>query len=165
MNYFKGVKDLNEAKNLFKTLCKELHPDTSGFDSQSDFVNMHSEFKTLTKTLKFNTGFDSDKDFDADKFYNHLKAFDGLSDISISFVGCFIWLSDLKVGAMYSQKDTIKSIKLEGYNKPRWAGKKKMWYYSVLDYKQRFKSNKSIEDIKSKYGSNDFKTKQTFNIK
>ena len=164
MIYFNNVTTLEEAKNLFRTLCKDLHPDTSGYDSQSEFVKMHSEFKTLTKTLKFNTGFESDKDFDADAFYNALKQFDGLVDIQISFVGCFIWLTDLKAGAMYNQKETIKSIKVEGYNTARWAGKKKMWYFSSEGYSQKFKSNKTIDQIKATYGSNDFKTKQTLNL-
>lgn len=164
MNYFINVTNLEEAKNLFKQLCKELHPDTSGYDSQADFVAMHNEFKTITKKLKFNTGFESDKDFDADKFYNALKQFDGLVDISISFVGCFIWLQDLKAGAMYNQKNLIKSIKIEGYNTARWANKKKMWYFSSEGYTQKFKSNKTINEIKDTYGSTNFKTKQTYSI-
>ncbi|WP_339875254.1 hypothetical protein [Olleya marilimosa] len=161
MNYFSNITTLEAAKNEFKQLCKALHPDTSGYDSQSQFVEMHSQFKTLTNKLKFNTGFDSDKDFDGDKFYNALKQFEVLNNIQVSFVGCFIWLEDLTPGAMYQQKDLIKGIKVEGYNTARWAGKKKKWYYSSLDYKQTFKSNKTLDQIKETYGSNDFKTKGT----
>ena len=29
-NYFINCTTLDEAKNLFKELCKKLHPDTSG---------------------------------------------------------------------------------------------------------------------------------------
>lgn len=164
MIYFNTVQNLEEAKNLFKTLVFKLHPDTSGYDSQSDFVNMHNEFKTITKTLKFNTGFDSDKDFNADSFYNALRQFDGLTDIKISFVGCFIWLEDLKVGATYNQKDIIKTITVEGYNSARWANKKKMWYFSTEGYSQKYKSNKTIDQIKKTYGSTEFKSKQTYSI-
>ncbi|WP_245683464.1 hypothetical protein [Pseudotamlana agarivorans] len=162
--YFNNITTLEEAKDLFKSLCKELHPDTSGYDSQADFVAMHSEFKTITNELKFKTNFEADKDFDADKFYNALKQFDVLRDIQISFVGCFIWLEDLKAGAMYQQKELIKAIKVEGYNTARWANKKKMWYFSSEGYSQKFKSNKTLDQIKQTYGSNEFKTKQTYSI-
>lgn len=165
MNYFNNIKTLEAAKNEFKTLCKQLHPDTSGYDSQSEFVEMYKQFKALTNKLKFNTGFDSDKDFDGDKFYNAFKQFDGLRDIEVAFVGCFIWLSDIKAGAMYNQKELIKQIKIEGYNTARWASKKKQWYFSSEGYSQKFKSNKSIEEIKSTYGSTEFKTKETYSIK
>lgn len=164
MKHFKNISTLEEAKNLFKSLCKELHPDTSGYDSHKDFISMHSEFKIITNKLKFETGFESDKDFDGDKFYNALKQFDILSDIEISFVGCFIWLEDIVRGATYNQKDLIKSITIEGYNNARWANKKKMWYFSTEGYTQKFKSNKTIEEIKATYGSTSFKTKQTFNL-
>src|SRR5690554_656011 len=154
MNYFNNITTLDEAKNVFKTLCKSLHPDTSGYDSHSDFISMHNEFKSIADKLKFHTNYESDKDFDADKFYNAFKQFDGLVDINVSFVGCFIWLEDVKAGAMYKQKDSIKSINIEGYNSARWAGKRKMWYFSSEGYSQKFKSNKTIEQIKETYGSN-----------
>ena len=164
MNYFKNITTLEQAKNEFRNLCKALHPDTSGYDSQADFVNMHNQFKSITDKLKFNTGFESDKDFNADKFYNALRKFDKLVDIKISFVGCFIWLEDLKPSAMYTQKEIIKGINIEGYNNARWANKKKMWYFSTEGYTQKFNSNKTLEQIKDTYGSSEFKTKQTLNI-
>ena len=48
--YF-DVKTIEEAKNKFRDLCKMLHPDTSGYDSQNDFVKMFNEFKAF-KPLK-----------------------------------------------------------------------------------------------------------------
>lgn len=165
MNYFKNVRSLNEAKNLFRKLSIRLHPDTSGYDSQAEFVSMYEEFKTLTNKLKFNTGFDADKDFNAEKFYHLIKKFEKLSDIKISFVGSFIWLEDIKPGAMYRQKQAIKEIKIQGYNNPRWARQKKNWYFSPEDYKQKGKSGKSLEEIKDRYGSHEYKTKETYTLK
>jgi hypothetical protein len=164
MNYFNNITELSKAKETFKTLCKTLHPDTSGYDSQSDFIQMHNQFKDLTNKLKFNTGFESDKEFDGDKFYDLVKKFEGLENIKVSFVGCFIWLEDIVTGAMYQQKELIKAIKIDGYNSSRWAGKKKMWYFSKEGYKQMYKSNKTIDQIKNKYGSNEFKTKSAYKL-
>ena len=164
MNYFKNVQSLNEAKNLFRKLSIQLHPDTSGYDSQADFIAMYREFEVLTNTLKFDTGFEADKEFNAEKFYHIIKKFEKLTDIKISFVGSFIWLEDLKPGAMYRQRKAIKEIKIEGYNNARWAKQKKNWYFSPEDYKQKGKSRKSLEEIKERYGSHEYKTKEVYNI-
>ena len=145
MKYFTTVQNLDEAKAEFRKLSIKLHPDTSGYNSQSDFINMMNEFKAITNKLKFNTGFDADKDFNADKFYNIIKKFDGLTDINISFVGSFIWLTDAVYGAMYKQKDVIKGIQIEGLKTAKWASKKKSWYFSPEGYKQYSKSNKDLE--------------------
>ena len=161
MKYFNDCKTLDEAKNLFKKLCIKLHPDTSGYNSQSDFVKMHAEFKSVANKLKFKTGFEQDKEFNADHFYNNIKKFDGLEDIKISFVGSFIWLEDLKRGAMYEQKDKIKKISLDGYNSARWAKRKLSWYFSPEDYQQKAKSKKSLEELKSQYRTKEFRTRQT----
>lgn len=161
MTYFNNIKDLNNLKNEFRKLCVKLHPDTSGYNSQSDFIAMHKEFKDLSKRLKFNTGKESDKEFNEDKFYDIVKKFDGLTGITISFVGSFIWLEDAETGAMYKQKDTIKSINIDGYNVARWARKKISWYFSPSDYVQKSKGKKSLSEIKSTYGSNTFATKKS----
>lgn len=164
MKYFTTVQNLDQLKTEFKKLSKSLHPDTSGYDSQSDFVKMYAEFKRLSETLKFTTGYDADKDFNADAFYNTVKKFDGLTDINISFVGSFIWLTDAVYGAMYKQKDIIKGIAIDGLKTAKWASKKKSWYFSPEGYKQFSKSNKDLEEIKATYGSMEFKTKTSKHI-
>lgn len=154
--YFKNVKTVEEAKNLFRDLCKKLHPDTSGYDSQNEFVKMFTEFKNF-KELGND---ENNNNFDASKFYDLLKKFDALQDIKISFVGSFIWLEDLQPKATFIQKEVIKKILLDGYNSARFAPKKRLWYFSPLDYVQKTKSKKDLEEIKKTYGSASFKTKE-----
>ena len=160
MNYFTECKTLDDAKNLFRRLCFSLHPDYNN-GSDSEFIKMHAEFKTVSNKLKFSTGYDADKDFNADKFYNIVKSFEHLNDISISFVGSFVWLEDIVTGATYEQKNDIKKICIDGYNNARFARKKIKWYFSPSDYKQKFSSGKTLEQIKSTYGCNSFATKGT----
>ena len=162
--YFSTVKNLDEAKAEFRKLSLQLHPDTSGYDSQAEFVEMMKTFRRVTDNLKFKTGFEADKDFNVDAFYDIVKKFDDLTDIKISFVGSFIWLEDIERGAMYSQKALIKSIELANYNSARWANKKLSWYFSPQDYKQKGRSDKSLEELKEKYQTQEFKTRQTKKI-
>ena len=152
MNYFNDCKTLDEAKTLFRKLCLKLHPDTGG--TNKDFICMFNQFKSFKPAEGFKQA------FNAEQFYNNeVRIFDSLNDVKVSFVGSFIWLEDNEKGATYNQKEIIKAIIIQGKNKARFAGKKKAWYYSPEGYKQKAKSGKSLEQIKSKYGSKEFATK------
>ena len=144
--YFETAKTIEQAKNLFRDLCKKLHPDTSGFDSQSEFIKMFNEFKNFKPNDS--TG---EKSFDASKFYDLVKKFDVLQDIKINFVGTFIWLEDIKPNATYLQRNVIKNIILDGFNSVRFAPTKKLWYFSPVDYVQKSKSKKDFEEIGLNY--------------
>jgi hypothetical protein len=151
--YFTNCTTIDQAKNLFRDLCKELHPDTSGYDSQADFIKMYADFKKFRPTVTK----ENEAEFNADKFYDLLKRFDVLHDIKVSFVGSFIWLEDIERGATFNQKETIKKILLEGYNYVKFASKKKSWYFSPLEYVQKSKVRVSLDTIKSRYGCDSFK--------
>jgi hypothetical protein len=158
--YFDTIKTIEEAKNLFRDLCKKFHPDTSGYDSGNDFIRMFSEFKKFKPTDKT----DADENFDASKFYDLLKAFDILENIKLNFVGSFIWLEDIATNATYLKKNKIKEILLDGYNNARFAPTKKLWYFSPVDYVQKSKGKKDLEEIKKKYGAHSFNLKSTLKI-
>ena len=151
--YFDNVKNNDEAKNLFRKLCIELHPDTSGKDSEIEFIRMYNEFK------KFKSSDTKEENLNAEKFYNMLKNFEALEDIKINFIGSFIWFEDEMMGATYRQREILKNIKLEGFNNIRYAPQKKLWYFSPVDYVQKSKGIKDIEQIKNKYGTESFNLK------
>lgn len=161
--YFTNCTTLDQAKNLFRDLCKKLHPDTSGYDSQSEFIKMFAEFKKFrpTQTKENDNSFES---FNADKFYDLLKKFDLLSDITVSFVGSFIWLEDVTYGATFRQKETIKNIVIDGFNSAKFASAKKSWYFSPSDYVQKSRATKSLNEIKHTYGCNTFKVNHNVRI-
>lgn len=156
MNYFKECTTIDEAKNLFNKLAFELHPDTSNYNSQSDFIRMYNEFKSLK--LK---GFDGkETTANVDELYNLVKLFDGLEGVIVSFVGSFIWLE----GDTYSNKDKIKAISIDGMNAPRYASKKKSWYFSPIDYKKKGKKSLGLNEIKDLYGSKQFTAKGRYKL-
>jgi hypothetical protein len=47
--YFSNCKTIDQAKNLFRELCLKLHPDTSGADTQNEFIKMYAEFKKFSR--------------------------------------------------------------------------------------------------------------------
>lgn len=159
--YF-DVKTIEEAKNIFRDLCKMLHPDTSGYNSQSDFVKMFNEFKAFKPSVT--TKAEDETVFDADEFYNLLKHFDVLKNVKINFVGTFIWLEDLEPKATYNQREQIKSIVLEGFNTVRFAPVRKLWYFSPEEYKQKRNSKKSFEQIKERWGTTSFQMNNTLTL-
>lgn len=159
MNYFKDCTTLDQVKNLLRKLSKELHPDhNNGRDK--GFAKMFQQYKEASERLKYKTGFEQDANFNADSFYNMVRKFDALQDVTVSFVGSFIWIE----GDTKSQKDTIKSIYIEGYNVARWANKKVAWFFSPLDYKQKAKSKHDLNGLKSKYGCKSFNVNQTYKL-
>jgi hypothetical protein len=158
--YFNNCKTIDEAKALFYELCKKLHPDTSGGDTQSDFIKMYSEFKAFKPSQQR----EGEQPHNAEQFYNTLKNFDILNNIKVSFVGSFIWLEDIEAGATFFQKEAIKSIKIDGMNPARFASQKKSWYFSPTDYQQKSRSKKDLETIKTVYGCNTFETKGKFQL-
>ena len=158
MKYFNNCTTTDQAKNLFRELCKKLHPDTSGSDTQSEFIQMFKEFKAFKPS-------DKETDFNKDEFYNLIKKFDGLNNININFVGSFIWLEDVVIGATYLQRNEIKNITLEGFKSAKFAPVKKSWYFAPENYQQKSKGKKSLEEIKNKYGCKSFKTISNLQIK
>ena len=158
MKYFNNCTTTDQAKNLFRELCKKLHPDTSGSDTQNEFIQMFKEFKTFKPS-------DKETDFNKEEFYDMIKNFDVLNDIKISFVGSFIWLEDIEAGATYLQRNTIKSISLADYKSAKFAPVKKSWYFAPENYQQKSKGKKSLDEIKNKYGCKSFKTVSNLQIK
>ena len=60
MKYFTNCKTLDEAKQLYKKLVFELHPDTSGRDSKAEFQVMQNEFENFRPTSeKFKGEYDA----------------------------------------------------------------------------------------------------------
>ena len=159
IQYFQDCKTIDEAKNLFKKLCFELHPDhNTGPTAHADFINMRAQYETF----KPSEGRERNATDQADALYNIVKQFEPLENVLVSFVGSFIWLEDAPghTGSTKAQKEEIKKILLEGYNAPRFAFKRLKWYYSPEGYKQKFRSKKTFEEIKNTWGSKTYKPQE-----
>ncbi|MFA7083907.1 MAG: hypothetical protein WC141_05165 [Arcobacteraceae bacterium] len=141
-NEFKGVQGINEAKKIYKTLAKKLHPDVGG--SEEAFKALNAVYTDLIEHKIYFSN-DIKIDVELEKIISLILHFE---NIVIELVGSWIWVS----GDTKEIKDKLKEL---GF---KWASKKKMWFYGEM--KGRNPKEKSLDDIKSKYGSQTLKTNE-----
>jgi hypothetical protein len=140
-NKFKEVTGINEAKKIFKMLAKKLHPDMVGGDTES-FKILNAVYTDLIEhKIYFSSGVKID--IELEKIISLIPHFE---NITIELVGSWIWVS----GDTKSIKDKLKEL---GF---KWASKKKMWYFGEM--KSKNPHPKSMNEIKSKYGSHTMKS-------
>ena len=139
---FQGVEGINEAKKIYKTLAKKLHPDIGG--SEEDFKILNEIYNNLIEhKIYFSNS--SKFDIELEKIISLILHFE---NINIELVGSWIWVS----GDTKEIKEKLKEI---GF---KWASKKKMWYYGEM--KAKNPNPKSMEEIKTKYGSETLKSNE-----
>jgi len=138
---FLGISGINEAKKIYKNLARKLHPDVGGSDE---------EFKILNEVYNFilehgiPDGDGSEFDLELEKVISKILHYENLV---IEVVGSWIWLS----GETKAIKEILKELKF------KWASKKKMWYYGEM--KGKNPKQKSMDDIKAKYGCQTVKSR------
>ncbi len=139
---FKGIEGINEAKKIYKQLAKKLHPDVGGSDELFKMLN-----SIYTNILENGIYFSNEFEFDLEieKIISQILHYE---NIIIEVVGSWIWLS----GDTKKIKDKLKDL---GF---KWASKKKNWYYGEM--KHRNPREKTLEEIKGKYGCKTVKTEK-----
>ena len=152
LKYFKTCKSVEECKKLYKKLAFIHHPDRGGdtetmktINAEFDYVMENNIFKSSKKDTK------KDYDFSSSQFKDIISALVRLDGLEIEITGCFIWVT----GNTYPQKDIIKSL---GF---RYSKNKKAWYIAPPEYfaqKRSYKKSYSMNDIRSKYGSQKFES-------
>ena len=158
-NYFSKCNKIDEAKNLFRKLCKEIHPDQRPTEEQAtahkEFIVLREQYDNFTPS----EGRERSAADETDKFYNLFKNFDMLVNVKVSFFDKWIWLFDEELGATKDQKEIIKSITLEGYTRI-WNRKRKIWQFkpSVSNYKKFNSKQRSESELKSYFNGTEFKT-------
>ena len=139
---FRGIEGINEAKKIYKQLAKKLHPDVGGTDELFKMLN-----SIYNNILEHGIYFSNETKFDLEleKIISQILHYE---NIIIEVVGSWIWLS----GETKSIKEKLKELNF------KWASKKKMWYYGEM--KGRNPKEKSLDEIKSKYGCETVKSRK-----
>ena len=139
---FQDIEGINEAKKIYKTLAKKLHPDIGG--SEEDFKILNEIYNNLIEhKIYFSNS--SKFDIELEKIISLILHFE---NINIELIGSWIWVN----GDTKEIKEKLKEI---GF---KWASKKKMWYYGEM--KAKNPNPKSLDEIKAKYGSETLKSNE-----
>jgi len=146
INEFKDVTGINEAKKIYKTLAKKLHPDVGG--SEEEFKLLNSIYNDFIENKIFFSN-ESKIDLELEKIISKLLHFE---NITIELIGSWIWIS----GDTKAIKENLKELNF------KWASKKKMWYFGEMKGKNL--KPKSMSEIKSKYDTKTFKSKDKIKI-
>lgn len=143
---FDNITGINEAKKIYKTLAKKLHPDVGGSDEEFKLLN--SIYNDIIENKIYFSN-DSKFDIELEKIISQILHYD---NITIEIIGSWIWLT----GETKAIKEHLKEL---GF---KWASKKKQWYYGEM--KRKNPNPKSMDEIKAKYGCDTIKTKEKTKI-
>lgn len=145
MKYFKNVNTLEELRKEYKKLLKKYHPDNAG-GSEEATKEINNEYEKLFDILKNQSSSQKEKEqFNAkmdEAFRDILNQIIDL-DVDVEIIGTWIWVG----GNTYAIKETLKRL---GFN---WIGKRKMWAWHEEEYTKRRNSNKTLDELRSYYGS------------
>lgn len=141
MKYFINCKNLQEAKELFRTLAMQNHPDKGGDTATMQAIN--AEFEHCCKNKLFGEKNNFNSYYNVEQFQEVINKIAHLNNIIIEVCGLWLWIS----GDTRQHKETLKAAGC------RWASKKMLWYWRPEQ--QNFKHTKSLDmsEIRIKYGS------------
>ena len=156
MKYFDTCKTLEDVKQLYKKLARDLHPDCNpGRDTTAEFQEMQIQYEEAWKrcgsTHKSASGetYTKDTNETAEAYAAIIEALLHMSGLMIELCGSWLWVT----GNTKAHKDSLKDL---GF---KYSANKQAWYYHEGEYHKRGKSKKSMQDIRNMYGSESFATR------
>lgn len=141
--FFDTCKNLDDLKTEYKRLCKIHHPDLGGDLRTMQEIN--AEYDRLVPVFET----DAKKADDAVALREVLESLVVLQGITVELCGCWIWVT----GKTFAIKDQLKGLGLF------FSSKKTAWYWRPADEGYKRKRTLSLEQIRSKYGSQVFGSK------
>ncbi len=154
MKYFKDCTTIDEVKALYKKLAKEHHPDAGGDTATMQEINR--EYSYACAHIAKGAGMtDEEADTEiklSEEYRAVIEKIIHLPNIIIEVVNKWIWVT----GATYPVRKELKEAGLF------FAPKKGAWYYRSEVYKTRG-GNKTLSQIKAKYGSETINKRQEAN--
>ncbi|MEO3406818.1 J domain-containing protein [Mucilaginibacter sp. CAU 1740] len=155
MKWFNDCTILDEVKAQYKKLAKQFHPDLGGDTATMQEINKDYAFASA-KAIKGENLSDEETEneiLSSEAYRKAIEQIIHLDGISIELVGYWIWVT----GSTYPVRATLKGA---GFF---FASKKQAWYFRIAEYKVSQSSGKSLDEIRTKYGSellNEYRPKQ-----
>lgn len=149
MNYFTNVNTLDELKAAYRRLAMQYHPDRGGDVETMKAIN--NEHDALFEILKQQHNAAADADHQttetAEEFRDVITSLLRLPGLSVELCGRWLWIG----GATRTHKDALKALGC------RWCSVKKLWsWHHAEDSDRRYRGKRTIDDIRTKYGSQVF---------
>ena len=145
MKWFNDCLTIEDVKATYKKLAKLYHPDLGGDTATMQEINKEYAFASA-KVLKGANLTDEEAEneiLSSEAYRNAIEQIIHLEGITIELVGYWIWVT----GNTYPNRATLKGA---GF---LFASKKQAWYFRTAEYKVNKSSGKSLDEIRSKYGS------------
>lgn len=148
--YFVNCKTMDELKKQYRRLAMKYHPDCGGDTATMQQIN--SEHDALFEILKKQHNASADEYHQttetAAEFREIITALLNLSGLEIELCGCWLWIG----GNTREHKESLKAAGC------RWSPNKKLWYWRHEEDGSRWhRGNKTMNQIRSKYGSQTFR--------
>lgn len=143
--FFTDCKTKEEVKKLYRELAKQYHPDKGGCLVTMQKINNEYTFAIAALLRGENLSHDEVEAeiLNAEQYKQAVNAIINLEGIVIEICGGWIWVS----GNTYTHKDVFRA------NGFYFASVKKMWYFRSVEYKTGNHKTRTMEQIRSKYGS------------
>jgi len=157
MKWFNDCQTLEEVKATYKKLAKQYHPDLGGDTVTMQEINKEYAFASA-KAIKGANLSEEETEHEilsSEAYREAIEKIIHLDDITIELVGYWIWVT----GDTYPVRAVLKGA---GFF---FASKKLAWYFRTAEYKVSKGGEKSLDEIRDKYGSevlNDNKSKKRF---
>lgn len=145
MKFFEKCTTLDEVKSTYKKLAMQYHPDRGGDTATMQEIN--KEYAFISAKIASGASFtaeEREKEMNFSEQYRKvIEQIIYLPNILIEQVGFWIWVT----GQTKPVKEELKKAGLF------FASKKMAWYYRSEEYKVKRGGKKSLDEIRSKYGS------------
>lgn len=157
MKWFNECGTLEEVKALYKKLAKQYHPDLGGDTVTMQEINKEYAFATakMIKGANLSDEETENEILSSEAYRQAIEKVIYLDGITLELVGYWLWAT----GNTYPVRATLKDA---GF---MFASKKLAWYFRTAEYKVSNGGKKSLDEIRSKYGSevlNDERPKRNF---
>lgn len=152
MKWFKECQTLEEVKACYKKLAKQYHPDLGGDTMTMQEINKEYAFATAKAVKGANLSDEEAENeiLSSEAYRAAIEQIIHLEGVVVELVGYWLWVT----GNTYPVRQQLKKA---GF---LFAPKKLAWYFRTAEYMVSKGSGKSLEEIKSKYGSEVLNIKQ-----
>ena len=145
MKFFANCKTLDEVKATYKKLAMQHHPDRGGDTATMQAIN--NEYAFVSAKIAAGGNFTAEEQENEMRFSEEyrkvIEQIIFLPDILIEQIGFWIWVT----GKTREVKEELKNAGLF------YASKKLAWYYRSEAFKAKRGGKKTLDQIRTKYGS------------